>query len=100
MKSLCASGVKNEVSYRCVSLGQQTGAEKDSRRGLFLREEQHQAEDHDGDERQEDIEKDSPQPRSAALAPVVQFGAFGNSHFLRMLEIELHFVRICVTILG
>lgn len=68
--------------------------------GLALGEKQQQAENHDGNHRQHDVEQHPSHPRRPPFFPVPELGPVFHAYFLLMLQIVGKFRGSCVAVLG
>ncbi len=57
---------------------------------------QHQPEDDHGDQRQHDVEKNSPPHGRLPILPIRQFRTIGHAHFFGVLQIQDKFVAVRV----
>ena len=65
-----------------------------------LGEKQKKPEDHDGNQGQHDVEEHLPDPGSAALFPIPQFGPVFDAYFVLMLQVMRKLAAVGVAILG
>jgi hypothetical protein len=62
-------------------------------------DEEHQAEDNDGDEGNHYVKEDGPDPGSATLFPIAELEAFGNADLVRMQKVVGEFAGAGIAIL-